>query len=127
MKRCTQCKVERELEDFAFKSKTKGIRQACCKECQRVKSQSHYRANKASYIARNERVKDEIRAYVNEVKSQPCQDCQQSYPPRVMDFHHPNDDKLADVSDLVNFGFKRLQAEIAKCVLLCANCHRLRH
>ena len=48
----------------------------------------------------------------------------------ALDFHHRNR-QVGDrtVSVLLGFGWgmKRIMAEIAKCELLCSNCHRLRH
>ena len=60
------------------------------------------------------------------LKSKPCMDCSKKYPHYVMDFDHrkPTQKKF-DVSDL-RCGIKRLLAEIAKCDLVCANCHRER-
>lgn len=57
-----------------------------------------------------------------------CYDCGISYPSQVYDFHHLNPKKK-------NFSWKKMRqvskkkrdAELSKCVLLCANCHRIRH
>jgi hypothetical protein len=50
--------------------------------------------------------------------------------PRVLDFHHHNRaEKSHNISDMVVRGFpeEAIRAELAKCTLLCANCHRLEH
>ena len=55
-----------------------------------------------------------------------CADCGNAdY--RVLDFHHLRDKKLI-VSWVVNRGHSILAIvrEVAKCVVLCANCHRIR-
>ncbi len=48
-----------------------------------------------------------------------------------LDFHHRNaDEKDRSISNAVlkwGWGFKRLEEEIAKCVILCSNCHRKVH
>lgn len=62
-------------------------------------------------------------------KDKPCAICKQSYPPVVMDLHH-KDPTVKDnhVSDMVrSSSYQKLQEEIDKCVVLCANCHRLLH
>ena len=45
----------------------------------------------------------------------------------AMDFHHrEGEDKLGNVGSMKD-GLKRLLAEIEKCDVLCANCHREEH
>jgi hypothetical protein len=58
----------------------------------------------------------------------PCTDCGDSYPHYVMQFDHVRGEKLGDVSTMVTSGcsLKRIQTEIAKCELVCANCHAKR-
>ena len=46
----------------------------------------------------------------------------------VYDFHHVDpDNKEKEISDIMNRAWKTIQAEIEKCIMLCANCHRIRH
>lgn len=46
-----------------------------------------------------------------------------------LDFHHRNgkEDKLGHIGVIRKFGRDRILAEIAKCDVLCANCHRKHH
>ena len=49
---------------------------------------------------------------------------------RVLDFHHlDRTTKEASVSDMIRRGWgkDRIIQEIAKCEVLCANCHRILH
>ena len=50
------------------------------------------------------------------------------FPVYVMDFDHRDpDDKEALISHLVNaLSLRRLVAEMAKCDVVCSNCHRIR-
>ncbi len=59
-------------------------------------------------------------------KNVPCADCGGQFPPECMDFDHVSGDKVGDLSNMWSFGEARLIAEIAKCELVCANCHRTR-
>lgn len=65
-------------------------------------------------------------------KSGPCLDCGQTYPPFVMDFDHRDPaEKSFSISQAVRGGMSeaawdRVETEIAKCDLVCANCHRIR-
>jgi hypothetical protein len=47
----------------------------------------------------------------------------------ALDFHHTKaEDKDGIVSELVRSGkFKKAKAEAEKCIVLCANCHRIHH
>jgi bacterioferritin-associated ferredoxin len=67
-------------------------------------------------------------AYVRNLKENfPCTDCGQKYPYYVMDFDHIGTDKSNNVSEMVNrFGLATIIKEIAKCELICSNCHRIR-
>ena len=49
---------------------------------------------------------------------------------RVMDFHHLDEEsKEGNISRLVKDGYswKRIEEEMAKCICLCSNCHRIEH
>ncbi len=81
-------------------------------------------------MARNQdNVKYRARLYsiIIEAKSVPCADCGVRYPPYVMDFDHRNPaEKLGNIGCGRKWGEPRLRAEIAKCDVVCANCHRER-
>jgi len=57
----------------------------------------------------------------------PCLDCGEIYPHYMMDFDHVRGVKLGNVEAIAREGnMTKLLAEIAKCDLICANCHRHR-
>lgn len=67
------------------------------------------------------------RALLLEVKRRPCMDCGGTFDPVCMDFDHRDGaTKVDTVSNLVGCTEEKLFAEIAKCDVVCANCHRLR-
>lgn len=91
-----------------------------------------YEKNKARHIAnvtaRRRAVVAEVRAWVRELKSTtPCTDCEKTYPYYVMDFDHLGD-KEYELSAMVTHGhaLEKVKAEIAKCEIVCSNCHRQR-
>ena len=53
-----------------------------------------------------------------------CYDCGLVTHPLVYDFHHIKD-KNKEISNLKSW--KTMEKELQNCVMLCANCHRLRH
>jgi hypothetical protein len=69
-----------------------------------------------------------MRAYLDEVKSKPCTDCHRRFDPVCMDFDHVRGEKLLNISQAStkNISIGKIKAEIEKCELVCACCHRLR-
>jgi hypothetical protein len=61
-------------------------------------------------------------------KQKPCADCGGTFHPVAMDFDHVRGEKLNEVSTLLRTGssLETLKAEIAKCDVVCSNCHRVR-
>lgn len=81
-------------------------------------------ANRYEYV---QRTIQRRRDWVNEQKQGPCAHCGVCYPSYVMDFHHRDpEDKLFSIAwGVSRVSRARLAAEIDKCDLLCANCHRI--
>jgi hypothetical protein len=63
-----------------------------------------------------------------ELRSVPCQDCQQRYSPYSMEFDHrdPATKSQRVMAMVGRSGMQRILAEVAKCDVVCANCHRMR-
>jgi lysyl-tRNA synthetase class I len=72
--------------------------------------------------------KSHLIKYIQEMKSSsPCLDCKLSYPYYVMDFDHVRGRKQKNVMELINtLSKKKIDEEIAKCEIVCSNCHRIR-
>ena len=69
----------------------------------------------------------ERREAIDKIKEVPCADCKQVFPPACMDFDHlDGNEKLFDIGRGRLKPWNVLMAEIAKCEVVCANCHRLR-
>lgn len=128
MKICCRCKKNKAVEEFNFKYKKKKIRQKACKECTRKEIRNHYQKNRDYYLkkalARNNEKREEIRAYIwAYLEKHPCVDCGES-DPIVLDFDHKKD-KIAAVSTIQkDHNLKKIEQEINKCTVRCANCHR---
>jgi hypothetical protein len=57
-----------------------------------------------------------------------CEHCKQTYPDPVFEFHHLNPkDKDTTPAKLFMYKQTTIAAELAKCIMLCANCHRIEH
>lgn len=74
--------------------------------------------------------RDKVRAIVQAAKDAPCADCERRFPKYVMDLDHVRGRKEFKISGAVQSPFARtldeLRAEIEKCDVVCANCHRIR-
>lgn len=64
-----------------------------------------------------------FQSFVWELKRKPCVDCGIQYKPWQMDFDHLKD-KHRKVSNTKEYAEETILKEIAKCELVCANCHR---
>lgn len=80
-------------------------------EAKRQKNAYYYRVKREMILA---------------AKAKPCADCKVRYPAFVMDFDHVRGEKRAAIGTHGRFGLKALAEEIAKCDVVCANCHRIR-
>lgn len=87
-----------------------------------------YLKNKSVILQNNIEKRKIVRALYLKAKNKPCGDCHETYPPFVMDFdHRPGEIKTIEPARLIAFGsIKRLLEELAKCDLVCSNCHRIR-
>jgi len=86
----------------------------------------YYATNSFYYKERSASLKKDLREKITSIKEgSPCFDCGISYPYYVMQFDHTSDDKEFNIGSAVILGIgeQRLLEEIAKCDLVCANCH----
>jgi hypothetical protein len=89
-------------------------------------NQEHYKLNrerKLNYAKlRYQRGQTFIHALKNNV---PCKDCYKMYPPYVMQFDHriPSEKSFEISGAKLVYPIEILCREIAKCDLVCANCH----
>jgi hypothetical protein len=129
-KTCTRCKVEKPLTEFGMRSIARNIRQWHCLECGRAINKREYALKKPAHIARAAKGRRKKLDWIIGMKSRsPCLDCNVLFPYYVMDFdHRPGTDKKFNLHNrgITSRGMKTILAEIAKCDLICSNCHRAR-
>lgn len=71
----------------------------------------------------------QARLFLEALKARtPCMDCGQMFPAEAMDFDHARGVKVKGIAHMIahNYSLDDIQAEIAKCDIVCANCHRVR-
>ncbi len=128
---CTKCGVEKDIEEFPLRSRFTSRRQSYCKDCRKIYGVEWYQRNK-DYQKQNakkhsQKYRQNLKEYVLDyLSTHPCTSCGES-DPRVLEFHHARGEKENDITHLVGRGssLDSLIAEIEKCDVLCANCHRI--
>lgn len=129
MKRCTICHKEQPLTEFHWRNKANSKRHGRCRMCKHKIDNKAYRTNhknrKQQIRTTRKSLLERNRKFILDYKSNhPCVDCGES-DPIVLDFDHLRD-KEAIIAHLVVSGcsIERIQKEIDKCEIRCANCHR---
>ena len=74
------------------------------------------------------RRRDERKEKLVEYFQNKCYDCGGKFPICCYDFHHINPlDKKFEIAPRLDGNFDTIMEEAKKCVMICANCHRVRH
>lgn len=133
-KRCSACKTKKPLAEFAKNRSRKDGLQTSCRPCDRERARRYYRENgvrmRAQIVASSARSRAAKRAWVRKHKAEHgCRFCEEDEPV-ALDLHH-RDGTVKEFSIgagvAKDFGWDRLRAEVAKCDVVCANCHRKFH
>src|SRR5882672_11480245 len=129
MRACTKCGEVKPLDAFPPVRRGEPKLQSWCRDCFAEANARNYQANRErertriyKYIAgRRAEVGQKIIEYLRE---HPCVDCGER-DIVVLEFDHVGE-KVADISVYAGGGrtWERVKAEIEKCEVRCANCHR---
>jgi len=95
----------------------------------KLQSHKHYLKNKEKILAGVKVTRALSKARWSAFKrTLKCTKCEQNHP-AALDFHHTDPSKKENlVSKLVSNGcFAAAMKEAKKCIVLCANCHRIHH
>ena len=116
---CRQCSKER-TQRKRFDPKVK--------EQERIRTARWRQRHPEKYREGYERAYQEKKQILDEARTGGCVCCGES-DVACLDFHHRNgkSDKLGHIGVIRKFSEERIRAEIAKCDVLCANCHRKHH
>lgn len=130
-KTCSKCNCVLSIDQFAWKSKSKGTRQSRCKQCYSAYNRAYYASGekdkqKKRTIEYTKSLRDRFQVWKS---TQVCAVCGETSP-ECLDLHHVDpsqkDDEIAKVISSTG-SWKRIEDEMAKCVVVCANCHRKIH
>lgn len=129
---CTKCHVIQPIDQFTWLEKKRRYHSHCriCKN--RARHVRYWRnpeqIRRQIYEARRRRGKG-YQEQITRIKNIPCVDCRRRFPAVAMDFdHRPGTKKFECVSRMINraLPWSKIKLEIAKCDIVCSNCHRIR-
>ena len=129
---CPKCKIEKSLDAFPKNKARKDGVGSYCLECTKEYSKQPERAkeNKKYQKSYRRARRDNLREWLDSYKSElSCEECGENHP-ACLEFHHVDPDTKVDhISRMIRdrCNIDQLKAEIAKCKVLCANCHRKEH
>lgn len=121
MKTCHKCKKVKTEDSFY-----RGRRE--CKDCIRERIRSDYNKDPKNHANNSKRRRNARKIECIAYKGGVCEDCGGTFHPAAFDFHHKNEaEKEFDIGSKLSGSMVVLRPELDKCLLLCSNCHRVRH
>jgi hypothetical protein len=129
-RRCGRCAEVKPLSEFNWRRKGREQRDNLCRACRADYKREHYLANRQRYVdqarARKQALAPERTTYLIEYfRTHPCVDCGEP-DAIVLEFDHLRDKSFEVAQALPYRSWQSILDEIAKCEVVCANCHRRR-
>lgn len=156
LKICKGCKESLSIDNFGWSNKKQSILMARCKKCHANKQKAyqkqnykkikqyqkqytetnkeiiskqrkdHYQNNKEKIAKKQKDLYAKNKEKIDNFKRVPCADCGNIFPTVCMDFDHVRGRKLYNIANMKSQRWELVEAEIAKCDVICSNCHRIR-
>lgn len=146
-KKCSKCSIVKSLNEFDIAHSSLDGRASSCKTCSRIsskkwyvnggkeKGREWYKKNKLKVSSSFRSKRDAAKLEFIGLLGGSCSVCgvtpSDDFPVACFDFHHRGKGKemnISKVSRLVTpYNNEAIFIELAKCVVLCANCHRSHH
>ena len=125
MKTCSDCKQEKELNEYSF-DKSRNRHLSVCKKCTAIRTENYRQNNKDKWKEQSKTHSIKRKNAIDEWKSQGCTKCgdKRSY---VIDAHHLDPIKKEFSIGTSIRGINVTKIELKKCIPLCSNCHREFH
>lgn len=121
--KCDNIKDESEYTPKGTQCKT------CCSERSKLNYQKRLKETPETILLSRgktkEKMRDRKRKLIDAFGGK-CNDCSGAFHPCQFDFHHL-DPKHKEFNLSERISEEQAMEELKKCVLLCANCHRMRH
>jgi hypothetical protein len=127
-KRCCSCGRVKPVSEYNCRRSAKDGLQARCRSC----SRDWYEAHKEQHKQNTRRISRQVTARYREKIAEylvrhPCVDCGETNVACLEFDHRDASTKVADIATLLRYrhAWSRIEAEIEKCDVRCANCHRI--
>ncbi len=131
-KRCSKCKKDLPIGEFAFKNRAKGKHHSVCSACTSDYCHDWYETNKERIKAKTKTQRQvqrrlRIEFFRDYLSKHPCVDCG-FMDIRALDFDHVCGKKSFSlgVALVTMIPMTRVREEIKKCEVRCKNCHSIR-
>lgn len=131
-KTCSKCGETKPTDCFYADARQSSGLRPNCKDCTKLQHKTKYRSDpnfRARKLATATSYQKGLRRdyqirILTLLKKSGCIDCDEK-DPIVLDFDHLGN-KTAGISHMVrnHYSWEEIEAEIAKCVVRCSNCHR---
>lgn len=116
---CIKCNTPKTGNEFGNRSGSSGHRKnRWCKTC----CADYRESSRASHKRRRT---ENIRFILEFLSAHPCVDCKET-DLLILQFDHVDPSEKRDVMGMLALSREKIEIEIAKCVVRCANCHARR-
>lgn len=132
---CKRCQKTKPIDQFHRRSRCKDGYAIYCKDCNNIINKksyhTHWEGRRKLIDAYHYKRIEQLRLEVDAIKLRcGCAFCGYNQFAVALDFHHlDGDTKENSIANLINHKVNqdKLYCEICKCIVVCANCHRLIH
>jgi hypothetical protein len=127
---CALCGIEKPLTEYSGGGAASTKRDCYCRPCRAEYGRRHHVANRARYVEKATRRKERLREtnyelLISYLRERICGDCGER-DVLVLEFDHVADKSFSIATALRDRSWPQILAEIEKCEVVCANCHRRR-
>ena len=134
MKKCNKCTILKPLNEFYKDNMLRGNRKGYCISCARARRKQRYDDGRVKLLLQLKRHARKNKRKAIEYKGGRCVDCVKQGRDGIFTecaycFHHtdPTEKEYSIAALMSRKTWKSITDELDKCVLLCLNCHSIRH
>ena len=122
---CSNCKIEKSFENFYKEKRRKYGISYWCKDCHRKYSESENgKVSRTKYDHKRHKARSQLLGKIKMARG--CVDCGYNKHPAALQFDHVYGEKLFNVGvRKATVSMQKLEKEIYKCEVRCANCHAI--